>query len=153
MDRRSILASLAFSIVAVCGAAHAQPARKLYRIGILSAGFSTSDLVRQDRHESGLQSARCFDRGFLPGRRLQRQLQRAGPVDHARVRRDRILHAENGLSARRRGCSCSAASWKSRCRSLSRFRTPTFRSSTRVPAVIMISVIVILAPAEPAASA
>ncbi len=45
MDRRTFLASVALSTLAVPGAARAQPARKIYRIGILTAGYATSDLV------------------------------------------------------------------------------------------------------------
>jgi putative ABC transport system substrate-binding protein len=45
MDRRAFIGSLALGTLAVPHAARAQPARKVYRIGILSASASTSDMV------------------------------------------------------------------------------------------------------------
>ena len=45
MDRRAFIGSLALGTLAVPRAAPSQPARKVYRIGILSDGASTSDMV------------------------------------------------------------------------------------------------------------
>ena len=45
MDRRAFIGSLALGSLAVPRAARAQPARKVYRIGILSPIFMTSDMV------------------------------------------------------------------------------------------------------------
>ena len=60
MDRRAFIGSLALGILAAPRAAPAQPARKVYRIGILSLGV-TSDLVGpQPRHQpSTLSYADC----------------------------------------------------------------------------------------------
>ena len=60
MDRRAFIGSLALGILAAPRAAPAQPARKVYRIGILSLGV-TSDLVGpQPRHPA----LNAFLRGF-----------------------------------------------------------------------------------------
>jgi len=45
MDRRAFIGSLALGTLAVPRAARAQPARKVYRIGILGSSATTSDLV------------------------------------------------------------------------------------------------------------
>jgi putative ABC transport system substrate-binding protein len=45
MDRRALIGSLALGILAVPHVAPAQPARKVYRIGILSSVSTTSDMV------------------------------------------------------------------------------------------------------------
>ncbi len=45
MDRRAFIGSLALATLAVPGAALAQPARKVYRIGILSPTSMTSEMV------------------------------------------------------------------------------------------------------------
>jgi putative ABC transport system substrate-binding protein len=45
MDRRAFIASLALGTLAAPRSARAQPARKVYRIGILSSAYATSDMV------------------------------------------------------------------------------------------------------------
>jgi len=45
MDRRAFIGSLAFATLAVLRATRAQPARKVYRIGILTGHSTTSDMV------------------------------------------------------------------------------------------------------------
>ncbi len=45
MDRRALLGGLALGTLAVPRVARAQPARKVYRIGILGSTSTTSDMV------------------------------------------------------------------------------------------------------------
>jgi hypothetical protein len=45
MDRRAFIGRLALGTLAVPRAARAQPARKIYRIGILGSAATTSEMV------------------------------------------------------------------------------------------------------------
>ena len=113
MDRRAFIGSLALGTLAAPRAAPAQPARKVYRIGILSLG-TTSDMVGpQPRHpavnaflrglrELGYVYGRAFRDRATRGRRQARALpqpgRRTGPSPGGRDcrRRANAARAQTG---------------------------------------------------------
>ena len=54
MDRRRFLVTSLAGALAASASARAQPARKVYRIGILSVGAATPDLVGPQRGHAAL---------------------------------------------------------------------------------------------------